>query len=338
LTSNDIKKVPLVLDVHGYGVCPLFQAAFTGWKEKAEEECFVVVWPSGNNDEQFGAPCFNLEGFLRSEDYGTATGNNMTTCPCCCYKDKGAPTKEPNDPLFLKLAIESVVESFEAKTKPAPTMTDHTSTRLAIDPTRVYMAGHSNGCIASLAMAALYSDTIAAVCCHAGAVVTPFSDQDYRPVPIWLAHGKKDKVVPYEGATLFDGPPVGAIGFWSTDQTMDYLAKQNDCEEETITTLETNQTGIVGTVFRQTRCHQNANIEVVALFESGHFPYELPESFFIGLGLEETPTKIDTTSLAWDFCSKHVNPNAATPDHEPIPQWISTLNSGSIHQSIRNRA
>jgi len=41
-------NLPLVFDIHSLTSCPLLSARFTGWLEKAEEECFVVVWPIGS--------------------------------------------------------------------------------------------------------------------------------------------------------------------------------------------------------------------------------------------------------------------------------------------------
>jgi len=303
--NNNMKKIPLVLDLHGLGSCPLFEAGYSGWMQQAEEDCFVVVWPSGTNDGQFLAPCFNVPGFLPSEDFGTEGGNNIITAPCCCYDDSfSIPTRDPDDPLFLKTVIDSVIESFET--------TNDNESLISIDRNRVYMAGHSNGCMASLTMAALYSDTIAAVCCHSGALLTPFPE-DYSPVPIWLAHGMKDDTVPFEGTTLIDLPPFGSVGFWSMGDTMDYLSNQNDClEEEEIDIIDNaNKNGIVGTVFRRTNCRKNATLELVALFESDHFPF--PRS----LGPTGGSTNIDTTALAWEFCSSHVK--SSYPQESPVP-------------------
>ncbi len=38
--------VPLVFDIHGLGSCPLFNVFYTGWKQKADENCFVLVLPT----------------------------------------------------------------------------------------------------------------------------------------------------------------------------------------------------------------------------------------------------------------------------------------------------
>lgn len=36
---------PLVYDLHGFGGCPEIQFEFSGWKEIADEQCFVLVLP-----------------------------------------------------------------------------------------------------------------------------------------------------------------------------------------------------------------------------------------------------------------------------------------------------
>jgi len=301
--SSSPQKVPLVVDVHGVSGCPLSSANYTGWREKADEECFVVMWPSGEIDRISGESCFNTPGFLKSDDFGTKGSNDVITPPCCCGDDGVMiafmnSEEETDDPLFLKMAIDSVVESFES-----------TNDALSIDVSRIYMAGHSNGCVMSLAMAALYSDTIAAVCCHAGALVTPFPE-DYTPVPIWLVAGMLDLMTPYEGSPVpLWIPGIGKLGLWSMDQTMDYLAKQNDCSEEEENDFYDENELLVGTVFKRTDCRHNASIEVVALTEVGHTPYKLSpliEQRLTNMWDYCVPTKIDTTTLAWEFCSAHV--------------------------------
>ena len=39
-------ETPVVYDIHGYNVCPRSFSAYSGWFERATEECFVVVWPT----------------------------------------------------------------------------------------------------------------------------------------------------------------------------------------------------------------------------------------------------------------------------------------------------
>lgn len=282
-------KAPLVLDIHGFGSCPSLQVSYSGWMETAEQDCMVLMWPLGNDLEGVDGTCWNLPGFLRSDDYGNEGGNNVETIPCCCQGKEYPPPKDPNDTLFLKMAIDKIVEDFAQRDD------------LSIDSSRIYAAGHSNGCMASLSMAALHSDTIAAVCCHAGSVVTPFPP-NYSPVPIWMTHGVKDYDI------LWDGRPnylYENTGFWSMDQIMDYLSEQNGCSEEIEEDLMTCE-GQVGTLYRRKNCLQNASVELVGLSEAGHFPYKVPFWFKpIVMAYGETPTEIDTTKLAWQFCKSH---------------------------------
>jgi len=282
---------PLVVDVHGLGGCPLWHAMYSGWKEKAEEECMILVWPVGNELERVDGKCFNVPGFAKADDYGTPGGNNVTTIPCCCMTDDETEYLQntgsgPDDGLFLKMAIEQVLEEASSP----------------IDTNRIYMTGHSNGCITSLSMAAQYSDTVAAVCCHAGAVATPFPDSGYFPVPIWMVHGVKDRTIEYEGSSQVTA--FGEFGIWSMDQTMDYLAKQNGCDEgEAIETdvSDDKTSNIVGKTVQYNGC--NADVELVTLFESGHFPYKIGPLFqALVTGMGESPTTVDTTAMAWDFC------------------------------------
>mmetsp|Transcript_18857 Transcript_18857/g.46809 ORF Transcript_18857/g.46809 Transcript_18857/m.46809 type:complete len:410 (+) Transcript_18857:1247-2476(+) len=299
-SCNETKKAPLVVDVHGMGSCPLWSAGYTGWMQKAEEECFVVMWPNGN-EHPLMPRCFNTPGFLTSDDMETESGDNndVTAMPCCCLDDTTFnPPEKAIDPLFLKMAIDTVID-------------ERSEEVVSIDTNRIYMAGHSNGCMMSLAMAALYSDTIAAVCCHAGAVLTPF-DEDYTPVPIWMVHGMEDRVIKYEGES--QDTVFGKFGVWSMDQTIDYLAKENGCDTEaTESDLTDDEDNVIGKVVQKTGC--KADVELVALFESGHFPYEIP-TLFQGMlaGSGEVATTIDTTAMAWDFCSAYSKEDAVVEE------------------------
>ena len=188
-----------------------------------------------------------------------------------------------------------------------------TNTTVQIDRARVYMAGHSNGCMTSLTMAALYSEEIAAVCCHAGALVTPIPAASYSAVPVWMAHGMLDSTAMYKGASLLDMGPFGNFGTWSTVDAMNYIADQNECaaevhDDELYEEEEEDGAAVgVGKVYKRTNCTNTADVELVALYDVGHFPYSaaIIESF------GETRATIDTTQLAWEFCSSHSKPNTS---------------------------
>lgn len=98
------------------------------------------------------------------------------------------------------------------------------------------------------------------------------------------------------------------------DETLTYLGDQNECleqEEEEVS----DEDGVIGTVYKRTNCEKNARVEVVALFEGGHNPYITP--------VMGESTTIDTTSMAWDFCSAQIK------GPQPVLEVTSTANSSS---------
>lgn len=70
--------------------------------------------------------------------------------------------------------------------------------RWAIDPTRVYATGISNGGMMSYRLAAEMSERIAAIAAVAGALVCDPAPLT-RPVPVIHFHGTQDDFVPYQG-------------------------------------------------------------------------------------------------------------------------------------------
>ena len=147
------------------------------------------------------------------------------------------------------------------------------------------MAGHSNGCYMSLAMAMKHSDLVASVCCHAGVLLTAPSD-DYIPTPIWFVHGTADDTVLYNGSESLS---VDETIHWvpSIQSEFDYLTSLNGCTQSNTTST------IEGNIQYAYNCTNSATVEFMTLTDVGHIPYQ---------GVD---TNFDTTSSAWKFCSSH---------------------------------
>jgi poly(3-hydroxybutyrate) depolymerase len=304
--KDSTQKVPLVVDSHGTFNCPGTLVQYSGWVEKAEEECLVVLMPSASMDPLFSESCFNLQGFaidLNSFDL-------VATSPCCC-NDGTAPAglfsaqDDPDDAAFVKMAIDDALARF-------PNGAD---TSLTLDSTRVYMAGHSNGCMTSLSVAARFSDTVAAVCCHAGTIITGFDQDGYSPVPIWMVSGAKDSLVAYNGQSV-PVPGVGTIGQWSNAKMYSYLLNANGCTISSIGPVEDGG-DTVGSVMTAGACTDGATVEFLTLDESGHDVYN---TFYVP-EYGGSPTTVDTTALAYEFCaafsSNYAGPPTAAPTSSP---------------------
>jgi len=154
------KPAPLVVDLHAFSFCATNMSAYSGWREKAEDEGFIVVWPQG---------AFDLSGYDDKVSGWNAGG--------CC----GSPMEAGLDDVgFLVKVIEATAQA-------------HT-----VDESRVYAAGHSVGCMMAQQLALQASDRIAAVACHAGYIATQDIPERRAPTPAMVLYGKEDMVLPYE--------------------------------------------------------------------------------------------------------------------------------------------
>jgi len=172
--EDEQETIPLVLDLHGLGACASVIPTYSGWRERAYDDNFMVVWPQGTNDIRFSArPCWDF-GF------------------CCCTGDRDIPDSD-----FLMEIIQTTINISNGK----------------IDPKRVYIAGFSNGCFMAQRFATDYPGVVAAVACHAGVMPSaeyPSNDDpNWIPTTIVTVHGDADQTVPYPTNPV---NPTGNLG------------------------------------------------------------------------------------------------------------------------------
>ena len=124
----------------------------------------------------------------------TTQDGSKEAAPCCCgtFIHGTADSDEVDDAAFFRNVAVSVVRDV---------VPNETSNNVTIDTSRIYMAGHSTGCMASIAMATIHSDLVAAVCCHAGVAQVPFPIS-YQATPTWIVHGKADPIVKFDGGNF----------------------------------------------------------------------------------------------------------------------------------------
>mmetsp|Transcript_57356 Transcript_57356/g.66236 ORF Transcript_57356/g.66236 Transcript_57356/m.66236 type:complete len:685 (-) Transcript_57356:295-2349(-) len=281
--NNNNTETAIVIDPHGFNLCASEQANFSGWDKTADEHGFIVVWPQGNLNAEFSND--------PSWDFGM------------CCSSLGEPLNGTGFPPRAEDAniddigfIQQLISNVQADV-----LETHS---LRLDLQRIYMAGHSNGCMFSQAMAAL-SDTPAAVCCVASSLM-PSPSEDYQPTPVQVVYGSLDTTI--------------GFFFGSNDHILNTWGPLNECEGEggNVTTNTEDDSGLYVTR-RLSNC--TADVETVEIYDVGHFAYlGLPPvnqySTFEYPGAI-TPA-VDSTALAWEFCSPHANPiMPQVPD--PVP-------------------
>jgi poly(3-hydroxybutyrate) depolymerase len=164
-------------------------------------------------------------------------------------------------------------------------------------------------------MAAVADDLVAAVCCMALYLITPVAS-NYSAVPIMEVHGINDKGegtggVPYEGM-LTDPFYKTALNPYSIDGAVtntDNWATLNGCVGAPV---------VIDNADMITRsydtCEKRSKVKLVVPKDAAHRPY-------LGGGNGGGETKLDTTTMMWDFVKQFEKPVA--PSIEAVAYFNS---------------
>ena len=261
---------PLVIDMHGYGASPQAQSTMSGWKELATKHGFVLAYPEGRISNE------NSRGW----DAGK----------CCGTYAQSRPMNGSDDVLFLRGLIKQEIQQH------------------GINPARVYLTGHSNGCAMAQYMAARSSDIISAVACFSHYLLV--EPKNYDPVPVWFSHGDVDKVVRYSSPGVDCNITTGCSALEANhsafvqDAAINFerWAKMNECDGK----VEV-QDFYTHVVFSLNNCSHGASVVHVELRGVGHIPYYGYES------------GVDTTEMAWDFVKSFETARSR------LAPWLSTV-------------
>jgi polyhydroxybutyrate depolymerase len=180
-------------------------------------------------------------------------------------------------------------------------------TNFAVDKSRIYVTGFSNGGAMTYNLACELSDIIAAVGIISAPVVEPPSGcHPSRPVPIMAFHGTDDLIVNYNGAK-FDLPfwytqnrtQRNSFSYLPTREWIERWSQRNLCDPvpENLP-LNGNVNGI-----RFTDCANQAEVIFYSIESGGHtWPGGKP---LVGLLVGETSTNIDASAEIWSFFQQH---------------------------------
>jgi len=329
--------VPLVVDLHAIYQCVTQDDTqlYTGWLSKAEEFGFIAVWPQAE-DEPIGEN--GVTGFqwdergpigarwnagMCDECNGFSYSGQFVTC-CVDAAAAGAAEKAPvisgqklpmsnnaDDVGFLREVVAQVAAAHP------------------VDTTRVYVSGHSYGCMMAQRFLAQASDLVAAVACFAGALtlandqgVSPLAklSSEYTPRPLMVIHGNADDVVPYEPAAYTfaaysPGSPYSALG---AEGNLALWGGYNGCPG--LNAIETPNDDYT---LHEIDCNgiMSALVEVQGV---GHHPFYnvggvVSGTAHYGVTGQTTTAPFDTTQLAWDFLktASIVPPPSPSPPSSP---------------------
>ena len=265
----------------------------------AEKEGFVVIWPQGNMD----------------------AGVTYNTCwnagACCCFD------KDFLDPLIQYVNIDDSGFLRQAISNTADNVIKDAN--VTIDTTRIYFAGHSNGCMMGQNMASQASDLVAAVCCHSGILVSDIASS-YKPTPIHVVHGELDLIVPFnhswQGFDIAPDNAVDSFRFWGDT---------NGCKKMDTTVDDSN----LYSTHSFSDCNDNANVQLLQVFNGGHTPYLGVNYTSPGESPDVEITNVDTTMLSWDFCSQYQSESKPTlPNPVPYVSSYTFIDASNNNTSV----
>ncbi len=166
----------------------------------------------------------------------------------------------------------------------------------AIDPTRIYADGLSNGAGMAFVLSCALSDRIAAVGMVSSALLIPFeSCANDHPVPMIAFHGTHDPVAPYDGGTSWVAPGT----FPSVSSFVDAWGRRNRCAPNPV------ESEVAADVSRRSyhSCAEQSDVVLYTIKGGGHtWPGGglLPE-WFAG----PTSHSVNATEEIWAFFRDH---------------------------------
>jgi polyhydroxybutyrate depolymerase len=275
--------------------------AQVGWSARrvvsgGRERCYTLYVPAGYDPARPAPLVVSLHGFFSNpESHALITGWNKLADQegfVVAYPQGTSWPQRWNAGAAWNAGVDDV-QFFRD-------MLDDLSGAAAVDPSRVYVNGFSNGGGMAVQIACQAADQVAAIGTVAAAVVDLPDCAPSRPVPVIAFHGTADPLVPYEGGDM-RGRPLreGAEGtrapthFVGAEEWTAKWAEGNGCtpQPESIPP----QGDVRGK--RYTGCGQDADVVLYTIEDGGHtWPGGVPIPL-----VGKTSHDIDATEEMWRF-------------------------------------
>lgn len=251
------KPLPLVIAFHGGGGHAEYMAddARYGWVGKADKEGFAVVFPNG---------------------YSKLPGGRFATWNAgqCCGD---ARDRNIDDVGFVRALVADVRR------------------KLAIDPTRIFATGMSNGGMLSHRLACDAADLVRAVASVAGTDAT-VGCKPSRPVSVLHIHARDDTHVLFNGGAGKDAfrDPSKVFDFVSVPETLARWAGRDHCSPHPRRVLDTP--GAYCEAY--SGCEGGVKLQLCVTEAGGH---TWPGAEQVRRGKAPASHAIDATEVIWAF-------------------------------------
>jgi len=194
-------------------------------------------------------------GFVIAAPEGTtdSQGNTFWNASRACCNFQGS---DVDDSGFLSRVIDTVVAA------------------QALDPSRVYVVGHSNGGFMAHTFACEHADQVAAIASLAGAMDTDAACHPAQPVSVLQVHGTADDSI------LFNGGEINAQPYTSASATVARWRTADRCRGDVRTgprlDADANVVGKDLTATTWTTCQDGTEVALWTIAGGSHIPTLTP--------------------------------------------------------------
>ena len=184
-------------------------------------------------------------------------------------------------------------------------MIDEIEAQHAIDPSRVFAAGHSNGAMMGIRLGCALADKVVAVGVQSGTIEVDRCDPG-QPVSLLEIHGTADANVPIEGGR---GNGIAQVDFRPTKEAIDAFVRADGCSGDPAPVADPNPDL---SIVRWSHCAAGA--EVVWNLVSGATHAWMGQAGDPGIAERSgTPyEKLDSSLMIWTFLANH--PRRSSPE------------------------
>ena len=192
---------------------------------------------------------------------------------------------------------------------------DDLGAHFAVDRTRVFATGISNGGMMAHRLAAELGDRIAAVASISGPIGLG-SIHPSRPVPVMHFHGTADDFAPFAGGT--GRKSLSSIHFHSVAESIRAWVDADHCREPPRVVAIPSAPGDTTRVHSETYapCKDGAEVVLYVVTGGGHaWPGRQPRLGFLGT----STTSISANDRMWEFFQRHPLPGAVQMGQDPLP-------------------
>jgi polyhydroxybutyrate depolymerase len=169
---NPAKKLPVIINLHGYTGSPFKQHFVMPFKHHVNSEEFILVNPAGIKDDK---------------------GNSYWSAENCCGEVEHIENRR-DDVAFINSIIDKIIDNYN------------------VDATKIFIAGHSNGGFMANKLACDPDSRVSGIVNLGGAGYSkPENCKAPRPIKVLHIHGNKDDTIKYSGSEWHPGAKHSAL-------------------------------------------------------------------------------------------------------------------------------